>query len=97
MASVAVIYVTRRLTSPRALKAYALVLSFVGVVFFASIPNVVANFMHIGSAGIPAIYTFFLSAVTKTNFVVQIALILGGAAFVSLLRDVVTPQHRQFA
>jgi hypothetical protein len=99
MASVAVIYVTRRLTSQRALKAYALLLSFIGIVFFASVPHVLANFMHIGSAGLPAIYTFLLSAVTKTNFVVQVALIIGVATLVSLTRDLTrfSPRAANFA
>ena len=96
MASVALIYITRRLTSPRALKAYALLLSFGGVVLFASVPHVVANFVHIGSAGLPAIGIFLLSAVTKTNLVVQLALLMGGIAVTSLMRDMLskTPNRR---
>ena len=98
MAGVAAIYVVRRLTSPGALKAYALFVSFVGVAAFASLPHVAANFIHVESSGIPAMFAFLLAAVTKTNFVVQVALVVGTVALLSLVRDVVRPvSDRVFA
>ena len=98
MAGVAAIYVARRLTSPGALKAYALFVSFVGVAAFASLPHVAANFIHVESSGLPAVATFLLAAVTKTNFVVQAALVVGTVALLSLARDIVRPvSGRMFA
>lgn len=98
MAGVAVIYITRRLTSPRACKAYALVSSFIGIAFFASVPQVVANFLHAESVGILAFGPFLLSAVSKTNGVVQVALLVAIAALFSIARDMVkASQLRHFA
>lgn len=95
MAGVAAVYIARRLKSPRALKAYTLFLSCVGILFFASVPNVLANFAHVGSTGLPAIGLFLFTAVMKTTAVVQIALVLGVVALVSLARDVVSSSVRQ--
>ena len=97
MAGVAAIYVTRRLVSTSALKGYALLVSFVGVVAFVSLPHVAANFIHIESAGLPAMGAFLLTAITKTNVVVQTALVVGAVALFSLAKDAVRPAHRIFA
>ncbi len=84
MGSVAVIYTARTLASATALKVYALVVSLAGVIAFASVPNVVLNFESVvlhspSSAGI-----FIVYAVLSTTVVVQFALAVGAAAFVSL-------------
>ncbi len=98
MAGVVVIYIVRRLTSRRALKTYALFLSLVGVALFASLPHVFANFLHAESVGLPATGLFLLSAITKTNFVVQAALLVGVVALFSIVRDMVRSRDsRHFA
>ena len=98
MAGVAVIYVVRRLTSQRALKAYALFLSLLGVALFASLPHVFSNFLHAESEGLPAMGPFLLSAITKTNFIVQAALLIGVVALFSIVRDMLRPSDsRHFA
>ncbi len=99
MAGVAAIYVARRLTSPGAVKTYALLLSLVGIAAFVSLPHVAANFIHAESSGVPALVAFLLSAVTKTNFVVQAALVVGTVALLSLARDMVRSpvSQRSFA
>jgi len=91
MAGVATIYLARLFTSARALKAYALFLASLGVVLFASVPHVVANFLSVGGKGFPAVYTFLLSAVTETSFVVQVGLLVAAVALVSLVRDIARP------
>jgi hypothetical protein len=98
MAGVAVIYIVRRLTSQRALKAYALFFSLLGVALFASLPHVFNNFLHVESEGLPAMGPFLLSAITKTNFVVQAALLVGVVVLFSIARDLFKPSDsRHFA
>ncbi len=88
MASVAAIYLVRRLTSRRALKAYALLLSFLGIVAFVSLPHVAVNLFHVENHGFSALATYFLSAVTKTTVVVQLSLLISMIAAFSLGYDV---------
>ena len=88
MAGVAVIYVVRKLTSRRAVECYALFLSAFGITLFVSLPHVAANFVHVESVGLPATGLYILSAVEKTNLIVQAALMLGVVAAFSLLRGV---------
>ncbi|MCX6819833.1 MAG: hypothetical protein NT019_00890 [Candidatus Adlerbacteria bacterium] len=84
MASVAVVYTARRLTSRFALECYALVLSFVGTVFFVSLPHVAANLSNVASGGVGSIEAFIISAVLGTKLIVQLALLVGACALVAM-------------
>ncbi len=98
MAGVAAVYLGRLLTSARAIKVYTLFIAVVGIIFFASVPHVVENFAHVQRAGLPAIGGFFLSAVTKTKLVVQIALLVGVVALMSFAPEIARrSEGRSFA
>lgn len=97
MAGVAAIYVGRKLSSRKALEAYALLASIVGIALFTSLPHVVSNLLHVESAGFPAVATFFLSAVVKTNLIVQAALLVGAIAGFLLVRDSLSTHTRHYA
>lgn len=84
MASVAVIYAARKLISPLALQLYVLMISFGGLVLFVSVPSVAENFQNVAQGGIPSIMTFVTTAVMSTTLIVQLWLLLGSAAVVSL-------------
>ena len=85
MASVAVIYTARKFLSPVALQMYALVASVVGIAMFVSVPNVAQNFQAVAaSGGLASVLTFIVSAVVSTTIVVQLWLLLGGAAVLAL-------------
>ena len=84
MASVAVIYTARRLTSRFAFECYALALSFAGAAYFASLPHVAANLLNVASGGVPSIGTFVVSAILGTKLVVQVAVAVGACALVAL-------------
>ncbi|HVV15261.1 MAG TPA: hypothetical protein VHD55_02605 [Candidatus Paceibacterota bacterium] len=84
MASVGVIYAARALMSATAIKLYALVASFAGIVFFASVPHVAANFFSVAHSGPTSVVFFVVYAVLSTTVVVQFALAVGAAAAVSL-------------
>lgn len=77
MASVAVVYTARTLTSRFAFECYAFVLSFAGAAYFVSLPNVAANLLQVAQGGLPSIGTFFVGAVLGTKLVVQVALAIG--------------------
>lgn len=89
MANVAVIYTVRRLVGRTALKSYALLLSVIGITFFVSVPHIAQNFEHVSQGGAGSIFTFIISAILGTTIVVQVGLLLGAAAFVSLATDFV--------
>ncbi|MEI6864090.1 MAG: hypothetical protein WCK46_01825 [Candidatus Adlerbacteria bacterium] len=84
MASVAVVYTARRLTSRFALECYALALSFVGTVFFVSLPHVAANLSNVAGGGAGSIEAFIISAVLGTKLIVQLALVVGTCALVAM-------------
>ena len=84
MGSVAVIYGARTLASATALRLYALVLSLVGIAYFASVPHVLFNFESVASHGPASVGVFIVYAVLSTTVVVQFALAVGAAAFISL-------------
>jgi len=85
MASVAVIYTTRKFLSPLALQFYALIVSAVGIAMFVSVPNVAQNFQAVAaSGGFDSISTFLFSAVISTTIVVKLWLVVGSAAVISL-------------
>lgn len=85
MAGVGLIYIGRKLASPLAFQWYALILSAVGIAMFVSLPNVVQNFQAVAAAGgLPSITNFVLSAVTSTTVIVQLWLVLGVVAVLSL-------------
>jgi hypothetical protein len=89
MASVAVIYAVRKLTSRFAFEVYALVLSLAGVATLVSLSHVAANFLAASHAGPGGVSTFTLSAVLGTKLIVQLALLVGGIAAVALVVDMV--------
>jgi hypothetical protein len=89
MGSVAAIYAFRLGTGFTALKLYALMGSLAGIVFFVSVGNVFQNLFHVASAGAGSVPGFILSAVFSTTAGVQVALLLGALAAVSLLVDFV--------
>ena len=98
MASIALIYVARRLTSRTALECYALFLSAFGITVLVSLSHVAANFVLVEDHGLPALGLFLLTAITKTNILVQLVLALGVIALVSLSRNLVRATgRRQFA
>ncbi len=87
MAGVAVIYAVRQCTSVFAFKMYGLALSFVGIVAFVSLSNVLSNLATVAKGGIFNIGTFVLSAVLGTTLVVQLALVVGSVTLGLLLAD----------
>ncbi len=101
MASVAVVYMARQLTSATALKVYALCVSLAGVAAFVSVPHVAANFFAVESGGFSSIATYLLSAVTGTRLVVQLALgvvaLIGVSFIVDAMRLLITTPRRTFA
>ncbi len=84
MASVAVVYAVRKLTSRFALECYALALSFAGAAFFVSLPHVAANLINVASGGAPRIGTFLISAILGTKLIVQLAVLIGICAIVAI-------------
>ncbi len=84
MASVGLIYIVRKLVSPFALQWYALLASMGGIVMFVSLPNVAQNFQIVASGGVASIMTYIFSAILSTTLVVQLWLVVGAAACVSL-------------
>lgn len=89
MATVAVVYMARRLTSRTALELYALVVSVIGIVAFVSVSNVTANLGNVAQNGIESIVAYIVAAVLGTTIIVQIALVLGVVAFLSLVSDAI--------
>ena len=88
MASVAVIYAVRKLTSRTALKCYVLLVSIMGIMFFVSLPHIAQNFEYVSRGGVGSIVAFLISAILGTTIVVQLTLLLGAAAFVSLIAEI---------
>ncbi len=84
MASVGLIYTVRKLTNPFALQCYALVASIIGISTFVSVPNVAQNFLAVTNGGMTGVATFVVSAIVSTTLVVQVWLLVGGAALLSL-------------
>ena len=89
MTNVAVIYIVRKFTGFTALKLYALVVSILGIATFVSVSNVMTNFTHVAQGGVESIVTFVIAAILGTTIAVQIALLLGVAAVLSLIVDAV--------
>ncbi len=87
MASVAVVYAVRRLTSRVALECYAIGLSLIGITTLVSMGNVYGNFRDAAARGFDQLGVFVLSAVTATDVWVQAMLLLGACAFLLLLAD----------
>jgi hypothetical protein len=87
MANVALIYTLRKAAGRTALKLYVMAFSVLGIAFFVSVPHVLNNFSHVAQGGVGSIAGFVLAAVVGTTIIVQIALILGTAALVSLAAD----------
>ena len=92
MASVAVVYTARRLTSRFAFECYALGASFIGAAFFVSLPHVAANLSNVASGGIPSISAFFISAILGTKLIVQLAVLVGFCSVVALGVDMTKKQ-----
>ncbi len=85
MMNVATVFALRKLGSATAIKLYALVLSLGGVVAFVSISNVIANLVKVAEGGVGSVAFFAVSAVLGTTLVVQVALLLGAFAAISLV------------
>jgi len=97
MASVAVIYSVRHATSPFMLKLYAVVLSAAGIVAFVSISHVASNFVAVMQGGLPSIANYTTTAVLHTTLIVQLALVVGIAALISMMLDIARQPSRQFS
>lgn len=99
MAAVGVLYVVRVITSKRALKVYALLLSFLGIATFASLPNVAHNFGMVMANGLPSVATYIVAAVLGTKIIVQLALAIGVVAAFLLFVDIarIAPRGRSLA
>lgn len=88
MASVAVIYAARSLTSATALKVYVLALSLGGVMALVSVSDVAANTATVAHGGVWSLTAYLFAAVLGTTLVVQLALAAGAAALISLFAPV---------
>jgi hypothetical protein len=97
MANVAMIYTARKMASKTALKLYVLTLSLAGIVFLVSLPHIADNFAHVAGGGVGSIAAFVLTAVISTTLIVQIALLLSAAAFVSIVADYLRVTKAVFA
>jgi hypothetical protein len=99
MAAVGVLYLARIATSKRALKVYALLLSFGGIAMFASLPNVAHNFGMVMANGLPSVGAYIVAAVLGTKIIVQLALAVGVVAGLLLLVDIarIAPRGRSLA
>ncbi len=87
MAGVAVIYAVRRLTSRTALECYALFVSAFSVTMLVSLSHVTANLILVSHRGLISLVLYFFSAVLGTTLVVQIALVIGTLATLSILKN----------
>lgn len=85
MAGVGLVYAARVLTSATALKLYVLTFSFLGVITLVSVSNVLANLALVAEGGAANLVGYLVAAALGTTLVVQLALVAGVAAFVSLL------------
>lgn len=85
MASVLAIHTGRKLVSGTALKAYAVVASLGAIVSFVSVENVLANLLNI--RGAEGFIAFFESALTQTESIVQLALVLAAICGFLFARD----------
>jgi hypothetical protein len=97
MAGVAAVYVARKLSSRRALKAYLLLACVLGLAVFTSLPHVFINFEHMLGSGLPAVSTYVVTAVTKTSVLVQLILVVAALAGLSLAKDTVVPKGQRWA
>src|SRR5579872_3369540 len=87
MASVAAVYVGRRLLSRTALECYALFVCGFSVTLLVSLPHVVQNFFMIEKSGLPGVGAFFLSAMLNTSHMVQLIVVVGTGALLLMLAD----------
>jgi len=97
MSQVAAIYAARIVFSATALKLYALVGSALGLITLVSISNVATNFVNVAEGGVGSIAVFVASAVLGTTLFVQLALLVGAAATISLVTPVVFRHSRTLA
>ncbi len=84
MASVGVIYAVRQLFSATALKLYVCVASLWGIGQLVWVSRV---FENLSSAGLQGAVNFVLAAVLNTDLLVQLTLVVGVVAFISLAVD----------
>jgi hypothetical protein len=89
MTNVAVIYMARKFFGFTALKFYALVVSLVGIATLVSVSNVTANLTNVAQNGAESVVAFLVAAVLGTTLMVQVVLVLGIAAALSLLADAI--------
>ena len=89
MASVAVIYVARKLLSHTALEVYVFAASLFAIWKLVWVTRVLQNFSTAEHNGLNAVGNYLLVAVSHTNIAVQLTLLVGALAFISLLVDFV--------
>ena len=87
MASVAVVYATRKLTSRRAVEWYVLIASTIALWQLVWVHKVFANFAAIEKNGLGSVATYLFVAVTHTHLAVQLTLLVAAIAFLSLIFD----------
>jgi hypothetical protein len=93
MASVATVYTVRALLSRTALKLYVCAASLWGIGQLVWVSRVFENFQQAGNT-----LQFIAAAVLHTEIMVQLVLLVGGVAFISLFFDLFRPApSRNFA
>ena len=101
MASVAVIYAARALTSRTALEFYVFFLSVWGIGRLVWVSKVFENFSLVEKQGLGAMSNYILYAVEHTHLAVQLTLLVAAVALISLVIDLVrsvsSPQPRVLA
>ncbi len=85
MAGVAMVYTARVLTSSFVLKVYALTLSVAGIMLFVSLPHIMTNIAQVAQGGLSNLAVYTLGAISQTKIVVQVAIMMGMFATISLI------------
>ena len=91
MASIVVIHALRQLVSATALKAYGLLVAFIGTASFVSLGNVVQNFLGVGISGGGH---FIVYALLHTASVVQFLSLAVFVFALLLARDIIRSAFR---
>lgn len=84
MASVLIVYTLRRVLSAYMLKIYALAIAALTLAFTVSLPNIIANLMHVGLGGA---VTFIIAAIVSTTLMVQVLSVIAVCMGALLVRD----------
>ena len=86
MASIVVIHAVRQLVSATALKAYGLLVAFIGTASFVSVGSVVQNFFNVGLSGAGH---FIVYALLHTAGAVQVLSLAVFVFALLLARDII--------